>query len=70
MTGTYHHAHLFKLLFIEIKSQEIFCLGWFGTVILPISFSHIVGTVSACHCAQLMVETGSPELFAEAGLKQ
>jgi hypothetical protein len=38
MTGMHHNAQLFS---IEMESHELFCLGWLGTVILPISVSHI-----------------------------
>jgi hypothetical protein len=34
VTGAFHYTQLFS---IELKSCELFCLGWPGTIILPMS---------------------------------
>jgi hypothetical protein len=39
------------------------------TAILLISASHVVWVIGLCYCAQLLVEMGSHELVAQAGLK-
>jgi hypothetical protein len=66
MTGLYHHAQFFS---VEMESRELVCLGWPGTMILPISASQVTGLIGVCHCAHLLVEMRSHELFAWAGLE-
>jgi hypothetical protein len=53
----------------EMGSCEHFLLDWPGTAVLPISPSGGVGMTVMCHCTQLLVEIGSCDLFAWAGLK-
>jgi hypothetical protein len=49
--GLVYHTQLFSL---KMGSFQLFCLGWSGTSILPVSASN-----RACHCTQLLVKMGS-----------
>jgi hypothetical protein len=45
-----------QLFSSEIGSHELFCPGWPGMVMLPISVQ--LGMTDTCHHAQLLVEMG------------
>jgi hypothetical protein len=46
MTGIYHSTQLSS---VEMESHNLFCLGWPGTSILPISASQVARIVGLSH---------------------
>jgi hypothetical protein len=62
----YHPLSMFSS---EMASRRHFWPYWPGTSILLVSASHVSWDDRHCYYAQLLVEMGSCELFAQAGLK-